>query len=134
MKRYFLAALAALVSVSADAAVLTWTNPTTFADGSPLAPADIQRTNIEWSNASPFGAVAGSSTVNGALTTAIAPDPAAGAVRCYRVSTTAIGAKGGATSVPSNVDCKAMPWPAPNPPTLLDVIFAFIKRLFAHFA
>lgn len=132
--RYLIAALALLGTLSAGAATLTWTNPTQYTDSSPLVASDIASTTMEWSNSNPFGTVAGSQVVTGAATTGQAPDPSAGQTRCYRVKTTVIAAKGGGTSVPSNVSCKTAAFPNPNPPTLLDVILAFFRRLFGHFA
>lgn len=131
--RYF-AGLLALVALPAFAATVTWTNPASYTDGSALVAADIASTTIEWSNTSPFGTVAGSQVVNGSASTATAPDPAAGATRCYRAKTTVIAAKGGQTSVPSNVSCKTAAFPAPNPPTLIDVILAWLRRVWGHFA
>lgn len=133
MTRY-LCALLALVAFPAFGATVTWTNPTSYSDGSALAPADIASTTIEYSNGSTFGTVAGQVVVTGAATTGIAPDPAAGASRCYRARTTVIAAKGGQTSVPSNVACRTAAFPAPNPPTLLDAILAWIRGLFSRFA
>jgi hypothetical protein len=50
------------------------------------------------------------------------------------VKTTVIAAKGGLTSDPSNVSCKAIPFPKPNPPTLIDVILAWLRSIFGRFA
>lgn len=127
-------ALLALVALPVSAATITWTNPTTFSDGSPLVAADIASTTIEWSNGTTFGTVTGSQVVNGAATTATVPDPAAGSSRCYRAFTTVIAAKGGGSSIPSNVSCKAKPFANPNPPTIIDVILAFLRRVFGWFA
>ena len=132
--RLIVAAIAVLVSFAASAATLNWTHPTSYSDGSALAVADIASTTIEWSNTQPFGTVAGSQIVNGTANTATAPDPAAGGVRCFRVKTTVIAAKGGQTSDPSNVSCVTRPFPKPNPPTLLEAIIAWIKGLFSRFA
>jgi len=126
--------LLVLVALPALGATLTWTNPTTYSDGSSLVAADIASTTIEWSNGTTFGPVAGSQIVNGSATTATAPDPAAGTSRCYRVKTTVVAAKGGLTSDPSNVSCKSAPFPKPNPPTLLDVILAWLRSIFGRFA
>lgn len=130
----YLAGLIALVALPASAATLNWTHPTTYSDGSALAVADIASTTIEWSNGTTFGTVAGSQVVTGTANTATAPDPAAGATRCYRVKTTVIAAKGGLTSDPSNVSCKTAPFPKPNPPSLIDVILAWLKSFFGRFA
>lgn len=128
-----IAALLAFVALPAMAANLTWTNPTSYDDGSALVAADIASTTIQWSNTNPFSTVAGSQVVNGAATSAVAPDPAAGSSRCYRVYTTVIAAKGGQSSVPSNAACVSKPFPKPNPPTLLEAIIAWIKGIFSRF-
>src|SRR5678815_2192926 len=104
--RRIAAALAALVAFPVSAATVTWTNPTSYSDGSALVAADIASTTIEWSNGTTFGTVNGSQVVTGSATTATVPDPAAGSSRCYRAKTTVIAAKGGQTSDPSNVSCK----------------------------
>jgi hypothetical protein len=130
----YLAAVAAFVAFPAFAATVTWTNPTSYSDGSALAPADIASTTIEYSNGTTFGTVAGQVVVTGSVTTATAPDPAAGTSRCYRAKTTVIAAKGGQTSDPSNVSCKAVPFPKPNAPTILDVILAWLRGIWGRFA
>ena len=122
--RRLVAAFAVLVSFSAFGATLNWTHPTSYSDGSAL----------EWSNGTTFGTVAGSQVVTGTANTATAPDPAAGSSRCYRVKTTVVAAKGGQTSDPSNVACVNRPFPKPNPPTLLEVLIAWIRSLFGRFA
>ena len=115
------------------AATLTWTNPTSFSDGSPLVAADIASTKVEWAASNAFLSVVGSLSVAGAATTtSSAPDPAAGGTFCFRVSTVAVAAKGGGTSVPSNIACKSKPFPNPNPPTLLDAVIAWIKRVLSY--
>lgn len=131
----YLAGLLALVSFSASAATLTWNNPTTYSDGSPLVAADIASTTIEYSNGTTFGAVAGQVVITGSASTGVAPDPAVGSSRCYRAKTTVVAAKGGQTSDPSNVACKTVPFPKPNPPTnLLEILIAWLKGLFSRFA
>lgn len=129
-----LAALLLLVALPASAATLNWTHPTSYSDGSALAVADIASSTVEWSNGTTFGTVAGSQVVTGTANTAVAPDPAAGASRCYRVKTTVIAAKGGLTSDPSNVACVARPFPKPNPPTLIEAILAWLRSVFGRFA
>jgi hypothetical protein len=129
-----LALLAVLMPCAASAATITWTNPATYSDGSPLVAADIASTTIEYSNGTTFGTVAGQVVVTGSVTTGIAPDPAAGSSRCYRAKTTVIAAKGGQTSDPSNVLCKAVPFPRPNAPTILDVILAWLRGIWGRFA
>lgn len=131
MKRYLLLLL--LLPLSAMAATVTWTNPTQYEDGTTLASADIASTTIEYSNGLTFGTVSGQVVVNGSATTGTAPDPTAGNSRCYRAFTTVVAAKGGGRSVVSNSSCKTATFPNPKPPTLLDAILAFLRRLFGHF-
>jgi hypothetical protein len=130
----YLAALLALVALPASAATITWTNPTQYEDGSALAAADIASTTIEYSNGTTFGTVAGQVVVNGSATTGTAPDPAAGASRCYRAYTTVVASKGGGRSVVSNVSCKTAAFPNPKPPSLIDVILAWLRSVFGRFA
>lgn len=126
--------LSILVMPNAFAATVSWTNPTAFTDGSPLVPADIASTTVEWSSTQAFTAVVGSLVVNGAATSTTAPpNPQAGQTLCYRARTTVVAAKGGGQSAPSNVSCKTAPFPNPNPPSLLDVILAFVRRVFGWF-
>lgn len=110
-----------VLAAQALAATVTWTNPTTYTDGSPLVVADIASTTVEWSVTQAFTTVAGSVVVNGSASTATAPDPAAGATLCYRARTTVVASKGGGQSAPSNVACKTGAFPPPNPPTNLVV-------------
>lgn len=131
--RLIAAGFAALVSLPALAATLNWTHPTSYDDNSVLVVADIASTRIEWSNTSPFGTVAGTQVVTGTANTVALPDPPAGTTRCYRAATTVVAAKGGQTSVPSNVACVTKPFPAPRPPTLIEAILAWIKGFFGRF-
>jgi hypothetical protein len=128
----YLAALLALVSFAGQAAVVTWTNPTSYTDGTVLASADIASTTIEWATTSAFVSVAGSQVVAGAATSATVPDPAAGVSRCYRAKTTTTAAKGGLTSGPSNVSCKTGSYSAPNPPSIVDVVLAWVRAMLQH--
>lgn len=138
--KLLIAALALLcVYLPASAATITWTNPTGgVQDGKnvAIAPADIARSTIEYANGSTFGSVAGTVQVAGAATSGTAPDPSPGASRCYRVTTTLVAAKGGLTSGPSNVVCRSVEaGPVqPNPPSLLDVLVAWLRRIFGHYA
>lgn len=133
MKRAIVA-LFALAVLPVHAATIQWTHPTTYSDGSALALSDIASTTIEWSNGATFGAVNGSQVVSGSANSAVVPDPAAGSSRCWRARTTVVAAKGGQTSGPSNVSCKTVPFPAPNPPTIIDVILAWLRNFFGRFA
>jgi hypothetical protein len=89
---------------------------------------------VEWSNGTTFGTVNGSQVVTGAATSVVLADPPGGTSRCYRARTTVIAAKGGGTSGPSNVTCRAVPFPNPKPPTLLDVILAWLRSIWGRFA
>jgi hypothetical protein len=126
-------ALLALAALPIHAATITWTNPTSYTDGTALASADIASTTVEWAATSAFLTVAGSVVVTGSATSATAPDPAAGATRCYRAKTTVTAAKGGQTSAPSNVSCKTGAYPAPSPPTILDVVLAWLRSWHQRF-
>jgi hypothetical protein len=125
--------------VQAFAAVVNWTHPTGgVQDGNAVSVslAQIASTTVEWSNGATFGAVNGSQVVPAPAATVTLPDPAPGTSRCYRSRTTLVAAVGGLTSAPSNVSCKSVPAGpiTPNPPTIVDVILAFLKRLFSRFA
>lgn len=121
-----------LFAPMARAATVTWTNPTQYDDGSALAPADIASTTIEWSTTLAFTAVAGNVVVLGSGTTSSAPlDPVGGGAQlCYRAKTTVVAAKGGGTSIPSNIACKTKAFPNPRPPTLLDAVIAWLRSIF----
>lgn len=130
-----IAGLLACVCLPAMAANVSWNNPATFSDGSALVAADIASTTVEWSNGTTFGTVNGSQVVPGSATSAVVPDPAVGASRCYRAKTTVVAAKGGLTSDPSNVFCKAVPFPKPNPPTnFIEQLIAWLRSIFSRFA
>ena len=132
--RVIVAALLCAISFPAFAANVTWTNPSSFEDGSALVAADIASTTVQWSNGTSFGTVNGSQVVTGAATSATLPDPPAGTSRCWRAFTTVVAAKGGGSSVFSNVSCKAVPFPNPRPPTILDVILAWLRGVWGRFA
>ncbi len=135
MKPRILLAALALFAIATSAAAapvsINWTLPTSFNDGTALAPADIASVRVQYSSGTTFGAVAGEVNLTGAaVTTQIDRPPGSW---CFRASVTATAAKGGGTSTFSNVACKAVPFPNPNPPTIIDIIVAFLRRLFAHF-
>lgn len=130
-----LAALLLAVPAFAGTANVTWINPTQYDDNTTLAPADIASTTIEFGtcSGSSFGTKAGQVVVTGAATVATVENLTPGAW-CFRAFTTVVAAKGGGRSAVSNVASKTVPFPNPKPPSLLDVIIAFFKRLFGHFA
>jgi hypothetical protein len=119
----------------AGTATVTWTNPTSYSDASALVPADIASSTVEYGtcNGAAFGTKAGQVVTAGAATSAVVNNLTPGAW-CFRVSTTVTAAKGGQTSDFSAVATKSVAFPKPNPPSIIDVIIAFIKRLFGHFA
>jgi hypothetical protein len=137
LARSFAAVAVCLLSSAAFAgtANITWINPTQYDDNTTLAPADIASTTVEYGtcSGSAFGTKAGQVVVTGSLTAATVENLTPGAW-CFRAFTTVVAAKGGGRSAASNVASKTVPFPNPKPPSLLDVIIAFIKRLFAHFA
>jgi len=102
----------------AGTATVTWTNPTTYTDGTAIATGDISQTRIEYGscNGAAFGTKAGEQTVTGAGTTLTINSLGAGTY-CFRGFTTAKGVE----SAASNVASKAVPQAAPNPPTLVTV-------------
>lgn len=135
----YLAALLAFVALPAFAATLNWTHPTQgVQDGNtvPIAVNQVASSTIEWSNGTTFGAVAGSQVVTGTANTAVAPSASPGSTRCYRVRTTLIASVGGQTSAPSNAVCLATPAGpiTPNPPSLIEVILAWLRSIFSRFA
>lgn len=102
---------------------VTWTNPTTYTDGSTIAAADMKETRVQW------GATSGGPYDGGQSTTAW---PGVSSVfsrsgtgvgkRCY-VMISVSKAGSGIESVPSAETCKtiAPPPPTPNPPTNVSV-------------
>lgn len=123
----------AVVPVFAAPVTVTWTHPTSYSDGSPLVVADIASTTVEYGscNGSSFGTKAGQVVVNGPAASAQIERPPG--THCFRAATTVIASKGGGTSTFSNVASKVVPFPSPNPPTIIDVIVAFVKRLLGWF-
>ena len=132
MKKLFIIAM--LASPTAFGATITWTNPTSFDDGSALVSADIASTTIEWSNSNPFGTVDGRQVVQGAATTAQVPNVPSSTTRCFRARTTVVTSKGGLSSEPSNVACLTSPASAPRPPTIVEALLSFMRRLFRWLA
>jgi hypothetical protein len=130
-----LAAIACLLcasAVNAATATINWTLPTSYTDGSALVVADVASVTLEWSDGLTFGTVAGSQVIVGSATTVTRVQPPGS--RCYRAFVTVVAAKGGQSSVPSNASCKLVPFPSPNPPTIIDIIIAWLKAHFPRFA
>lgn len=134
----FLAAGAALLSTDsalAASAAVSWTLPTQYEDGSTLAGADIASTTVEYGTCSgtAFGTKAGQVVATGGASSATVNNLAPG-TWCFRAFVTTVAAKGAVSSGFSNVASKTVPFPAPKPPTLVDVILAFLRRVFGWFA
>ena len=106
---------------NAGQVVATWTNPTSNTDGTALAPAQIQRTEIQYSTSSTFAtpATPAIATANGSITTLTILDLAPGQWY-FRARTTSTS---GRTSVWSNSIGRVVPAPpsVPNPPILTTI-------------
>lgn len=113
-------------SALASTGNLTYTRPTTRADGSPLAAADIASYRINCTY-TPTGGVAaacvsltptsfGGASLGGAVTFVVSASGQA----CFTLQTVDTG---GQSSVPSTSACKAVVVSVPNPPT--NVVVAF---------
>lgn len=99
----------------AGTATVSWTNPTTNVDGSPIG--TITGTRVEYGSCSgtAFGTKAGEQTASGAATSIVITLPAG--AYCFRAYTqTAAG-----ESAASNVASKVIPAPLPNPPTITTI-------------
>lgn len=121
MKYLALLLLLASVAATAGTATVSWTNPTSYTDGTALALADITQTRVEYGSCSgtAFGTKAGEVKIAGAATTTGAITLPA-ATYCFRAFTTAKGVESAASVVAS----RAVPQSAPNPPmlTTIDVV------------
>lgn len=100
----------------AGTANLTWTNPTTNTDNSPIAA--IVQTRLEYGTCSGanFGSKLGEWVNSGTGTASSSPNLAAGTY-CFRAYTKTANGESG----PSNVAQKVIVPPLPNPPTNLTV-------------
>jgi hypothetical protein len=135
-----LAAYTALAAAPLWAAPITvsWTHPTSgVQDGAPVgvALADIASTTIEYSTSTSFSPIIGSVVVPAPASSTVIDRPVG--TWCFRGKTTLVAAKGGQTSDASmSSACRTVaPGPVkPNPPTIIDAILAFLKRIFGHFA
>lgn len=111
---------------------VTWTNPTEYVDDSALDASDIAQTRIEYGTCTAFGGFGdktGEFVSLGNDTSEVSPNLAPGTY-CFRAYTTANGVE----SAPSNAARAVVEQPAPKPPTLLDIVLAWIKRLFGRWA
>lgn len=118
----------------------SWTLPTSGVQGTatvPVAASDLASSTVEYGtcNGAAFGTKAGQIVVASPGTTGVVNGLAPGDY-CGRVFVTMTAAKGGTSSDVSNVAKRTIVPPPikPNPPTLLDAIVAFLRRLFGHFA
>lgn len=102
----------------AGTAVVTWTQPTQYTDGTALALADISQTRVEYGTCSgtAFGTKAGEQIATGTGTTLTVNSLPAGTY-CLRAYTTAKGVESAASSVASAV----VPQSPPKPPVLVTV-------------
>lgn len=113
MHRLILLLLLAATSAAGAEKTVTWTNPTSNTDGSPLPAEQITRTTVVWGSSAE--ALTESQVVNGSLTTAtidLAPGSWFVAAR-----TTANGQDSGLSNI---AQVEILP-PAPNPPSNLTV-------------
>jgi hypothetical protein len=103
----------------AGTATLTWTNPTTYTDGTAIGATDITQTRAQYGSCvgTAFGVSAGQVTFTGVVTTGTIPGLAPGSY-CFQVFTTAKGVE----SAASNVVSKILAQPAPNPAVLSTTI------------
>lgn len=119
-----LAALALLVIGSSDAFArtvhATWTPPTQFTDGSALDPA---------TDLSAFKFYCGTTLIGQAMPDATATDLTIGGAPCA-LTATAVGVNGAESDMSNAVMIDGL---APKPPTLLDAVVAFLRRLFHFF-
>lgn len=121
MTRYYLTLLAlALVAgigaAHAGTVNLSWTLPSAYTDGSPLAPADIREVRV-------YGAQQGTTkvllaTLPGTATAHTRTNVTGGQTHCYELTVVAVN---GQESAHTNEVCRAIPLPVPNPPTVVTV-------------
>lgn len=124
MKRFlaalFLLAITAPAFAAGTTANLTWTAPTQYTDGSPIAAGDLDHYTITWAPASGQSGPSGSITVAGNLSGSQVPVPCGGVSFTLTVTTGATAKYPNATSGPAGpvpyvtgVTC------GPNPPGAL---------------
>jgi hypothetical protein len=131
--REIVAVLLSVVSLPALAATVTanWVNPTQYTDGSALAVTAITQTRIEYGTcvSGAFGVKAGEFVSAGNDTSQVSPNLAPGTY-CLRAYTTASGVE----SAASNIATVSVAQPAPRPPTLGQIISAWLRSVFGRFA
>jgi len=110
--------LLGLLPTVASAVVVSWTNPTTYTDGTSIPSGVLTGTRVEWGTCagSAFGTKAGEQTIPQPMVSvdlgAFAPG-----THCFRTYARTATAESG----PSMVAQKTVAAPIPNPPTLLTV-------------
>jgi hypothetical protein len=122
--RILIALVLALATLTAGAASIsgTFTYPTKFVDGTNLTLAQIERMRIEYGSCSgsAFGTKQGEVIVNPPATSFTITGLAPG-VYCLRAYTRTTAAAGALESDPTNVLSHTLPWPKPEPGTLVTV-------------
>jgi hypothetical protein len=121
-------------ALRAATVTVSWMLPTQYVDNSALAVADIGSTTVEYGScvAAAFGTKAGQVVASGAMTsTTVDLGPG---TYCFRAFVTTVPAKGATSSATSNVATKTVAFPAPKPPTLIDIILGWLRKHFGHFA
>jgi hypothetical protein len=116
-----LTALALFATFPAMAGTVTasWTNPTSYTDGSPLAATAITRTRIEYGTCAGlnvFGTKLGEFVSTGSDTSEVSPNLQPGTY-CFRAFLTASGAE----SVATSTDDAVILQPAPRAPATFQV-------------
>lgn len=131
-----LALVVFMVSAPLWAAPVTvnWLNPTQFEDGSAMVAADIASTTVQYGtcNGALFGTQAGQVVITGAASATTLDRPPG--THCFRAFTTSIAARGSLNSVTPNVVSRVVPNSPPRPPTIIEVILAWIRAVFGRFA
>lgn len=125
MKKTFLALalIAAAFPAFARPVDVSWVLPTTFDDGSVLNPAtDLSAVRV-YANNAVVAALPGTATA----TTVELPTGS------YTIYATVVSTEG-VESLMSNTDEVVVQPRRPNPPTLIEAIVAFLKRIFGWFA
>jgi len=111
------------VSAFAADAVVNWTHPTQFTDGSALAVGNIASTRVEFGSCAgtAFGVKAGEVIVPAPATTATITNLAPG-THCFRAYTRTVAAVGALESAATAAVSKVVPFVPPNPPVLSTVV------------
>lgn len=122
----FLAAMACLLTLATFAALaddtLTWVHPTQYTNAAPLAPDEIESTEIRFYASATSTAILGSVSVLAPAATVVIPRNENTVLnQCYQAATRVLPAFGGAQSAfsPSARVCVANSPNKPKPPTAL---------------